>query len=95
VKVAIIFAWLFNNVDGEEETPAKQVEKIRKKSINRALIREMQEEFLDTPIEIHNGGDAFAMQISKEAKDKQRYAFYFEYSVNISMYHVYKLSPIH
>ncbi|CAG7822436.1 unnamed protein product [Allacma fusca] len=59
--------------DEDEVAPAKKAEKNRKKSINQSLIRELQEEFLDTPVEIHNMGDAYAKQLSREVRDKQQY----------------------
>ena len=49
------------------------MEKVRKKSINRMLIRELQEEFLETPTEIFDKGEGFSGQVSRLAKDKQRY----------------------
>jgi hypothetical protein len=58
--------------DDEGEEQAKSAEKVKRKSINRALIRELQEEFLDTPVEIHNMGDGYAKQLSRETRDKQR-----------------------
>jgi len=59
--------------DDDEEAPEKQMEKVKKKSINRTLIREMQEEFLETPVEIHNKGDGFSAHLTRHAIDKQRY----------------------
>jgi len=60
--------------EDEEETPAKQMDKVRKKSINRQLIRELQEEFLDTPTEIFNKGEGFSSEnLSRHTRDKQRY----------------------
>ena len=60
-------------IDDGEDDSAKSAEKVKRKSINRALIRELQEEYLETPVEIHNMGDAYAKQLSRETKDKQRY----------------------
>jgi len=59
--------------DGEEEAPAQKMEKAKKKYINKNLIREMQEEFLDTPVEIHNRGDSYSADLQRAAKDKQRF----------------------
>ncbi|CAL8070281.1 unnamed protein product [Orchesella dallaii] len=59
--------------DDEEEAPAQKMEKAKKKFINRNLIREMQEEFLDTPVEIHNRGDSYSADLQRAAKDKQRF----------------------
>ncbi len=65
---------IFKKIDDEEETPAKQIEKAKKKSINRVLIRELQEEFLETPTEIFNKGEGFSTEhLSRHSKDKQRY----------------------
>ncbi|ODM99613.1 Neuroguidin [Orchesella cincta] len=59
--------------DGEEEAPAQKMEKAKKKFINKNLIREMQEEFLDTPVEIHNRGDSYSADLQRVAKEKQRF----------------------
>lgn len=59
--------------DGDDEEPAKSAEKNKKKAINKFIIRELQEEFLETPIEVHNMGDAYSKQLSRESKDKQRF----------------------
>lgn len=48
-------------------------EKFKKRAFSGTIIRELQEEFLDTPVEIHNMGDAYAKQLSRETKEKQRY----------------------
>lgn len=50
------------------------MDKVRKKSINRQLIRELQEEFLDTPTEIFNKGEGFSSDhLARHTRDKQRY----------------------
>lgn len=70
----------FLSLDDDEKTPAKQMEKVQKQSINKTLIRELQEEFLETPMEIHNKGDAFAMQLSRHQQDKERQVVYFKFN---------------
>lgn len=62
-----------NSLDGEEEAPIKKAEKAKKTFINKSLIREMQEELLDTPVEIHNRGDSYSFDHQRKAKEKQRY----------------------
>jgi len=62
----------------DEETPEKRVEKARKKTVSHLLIREMQEELLDTPTEIFHGrggggGSSGSGQASRTARDKQSY----------------------
>jgi len=59
----------------DEETPEKRVEKARKKTVSHLLIREMQEELLDTPTEIFHGrqGGSGSGQVSRGARDKQSY----------------------
>jgi len=59
----------------EEKTGGRNEadEKFKKRAFSGTIIRDLQEEFLDTPVEIHNMGDAYAKQLSRETKDKQRY----------------------
>jgi U3 small nucleolar ribonucleoprotein protein LCP5 len=59
--------------DGDEEEPSKKVEKVKRTLINRNLIREMQEELLDTPVEVHNRGDSYSTDLQMRAKEKQRF----------------------
>lgn len=65
--------YFHNFLDEEPENEAKKLEKVKRKTINRDLIRELQEEFLDTPVEVHNMGDGYDKQLSKEIIEKERY----------------------
>jgi len=67
-----IISTVHDLADDEDNDQAKSAEKVKRKSINRALIRELQEEYLETPVEIHNMGDGYDKQLSRETRDKQR-----------------------
>lgn len=60
--------------DMEELPKGKAAKEGRKRpEVNRNLIRELQEEYLETPVEVHNMGDAYVKRLSRETRDKQRY----------------------
>lgn len=60
------------NVTGDDAEAKKSVEKAKKTVINKTLIRELQEEFLDTPVEVQNSGDSFSAKQTRDRQNKER-----------------------